>query len=121
MLDASLPGGLVDGAGDLPYAQTMAFTTLMLLQLFNVVNARSDERNAFAHLVTNGWPWGAIGLALLLQFLVVYVPPRRRAFGTVPLGAGDWARRVAVGTAVLWLREAEKLVSRARHGGEIDR
>ena len=42
VLDASLPGGLVAGTGDLRYAQTMAFTTLMLFQLFNVFNARSD-------------------------------------------------------------------------------
>ena len=27
VLDASLPGGIVEGTGDLPYAQTMAFTT----------------------------------------------------------------------------------------------
>ena len=31
----------------LRYAQTMAFTTLMLFQLFNVFNARSDETSAF--------------------------------------------------------------------------
>ncbi len=47
VLDASLPGGLIEGSGDMRYAQTMAFTTLMLFQLFNVFNARSDERSAF--------------------------------------------------------------------------
>ena len=33
----------------------MAFTTLMLFQLFNVFNARSDERSAFEGLFTNHW------------------------------------------------------------------
>ena len=33
VLDASLPGGFVEGSGDLRYAQTMAFTTLMLFQI----------------------------------------------------------------------------------------
>ena len=47
VLDASLPGGFVEGSGDLRYAQTMAFTTLVLFQMFNVLNARSDERSAF--------------------------------------------------------------------------
>src|SRR6185369_13519926 len=42
-LDAALPGGLVHGTGSLRYAQTMAFTTLILFQLFNVFNARSDR------------------------------------------------------------------------------
>ncbi len=87
VLDASLPGGFVEGAGDLRYAQTMAFTTLMLFQMFNVVNARSDERSAFAHLFTNGWLWGAIVVSVVLQMLVVYVPFLQRAFGTVALSA----------------------------------
>jgi Ca2+-transporting ATPase len=116
VLDASLPGGLVDGTGNLPYAQTMAFNTLVLAQLFNVLNARSDERSAFAHLFTNRWVWGSIALAVLLQLLVVYAPPLRRAFGTVALGPGDWLRCVAAASAVLWVREASKLVTRARAG-----
>src|SRR6185312_13562859 len=53
VLDASLPGGLVHGAGSLRHAQTMAFTTLMLFQLFNVFNARSEEESAFLGLFSN--------------------------------------------------------------------
>ena len=44
VIDASLPGGLIEGSGSMRYAQTMAFTTLMTFQLFNTFNARSDER-----------------------------------------------------------------------------
>ncbi|MCC6984491.1 MAG: cation-translocating P-type ATPase, partial [Bauldia sp.] len=36
VLDAALPGGLIEGTGTLAYGQTMAFTTLTLFQLFNV-------------------------------------------------------------------------------------
>ena len=114
VLDASLPGGFVEGSGELPYARTMAFTTLMLFQLFNVINARSDERSAFAHLFTNRWLWGAIGVSLALQVVVLYTPALQRAFGTVGLGAGDWLRCLAAASSVLWLREASKLVTRAR-------
>ena len=64
VLDASLPGGLIEGSGNMRYAQTMAFTTLMLFQLFNVFNARSDERSAFGGLFKNHWLWAAIGLSL---------------------------------------------------------
>jgi Ca2+-transporting ATPase len=113
VLDASLPGGVIEGSGDLPYAQTMAFTTLMLFQIFNVFNARSDERSAGVHLFTNRALWGALGLSLALQALVLYVPALQRAFGTVGLSAGDWLRCVAVASSVLWLREANKLVTRA--------
>ena len=57
VLDASLPGGLIAGSGDLTYARTMAFTTLMLFQLFNVFNARSDEASAFRDLFANRFCW----------------------------------------------------------------
>jgi Ca2+-transporting ATPase len=112
VLDASLPGGFVTGSGDLQYAQTMAFTTLMLFQIFNVLNARSDEQSAFVHLVTNRWLWAAIGGSIALQVFVVYVPFLQRAFGTVALSARDWGFCVAVASSVLWLREASKLVAR---------
>jgi Ca2+-transporting ATPase len=114
VLDASLPGGWVDGSGDLRYAQTMAFTTLMLFQIFNVVNARSDERSAFVHLFTNGWLWAALGGSLALQLLVVYVPFLQRAFGTTGLRGTDWLLCAAVASVVLWLREMSKLIARAR-------
>ena len=112
VLDAALPGGLVEGTGSVPYAQTMAFTTLMLAQLFNVLNARSEERSAFVRPFTNRWLWGAIALSLALQLLVLHVPALQRAFGTVPLSAGDWLRCTAAASAVLWLREAGKLAAR---------
>ena len=53
VLDASLPGGLIAGSGDLRYAQTMAFTTLVLFSLFTVFNARSDHQSAFIGLFSN--------------------------------------------------------------------
>ena len=117
VLDAALPGGLIEGSGSMPYAQTMAFTTLTLFQIFNVVNARSDERSAFVRLFTNRWLWSAVGLSVALQVAVVYVPFLQRAFGTVALSGGDWLRCVAVASLVLWLRELGKLVARAARRG----
>jgi Ca2+-transporting ATPase len=113
VLDYALPGGLLEGLGELPYARTMAFTTLMLFQLFNVPNARSDERSAFHDLFRNPWLWAAIALSLLLQFLVVYAPFMQPAFGTVALGLNDWLLCAVVASSVLWLREISKLVVRA--------
>jgi Ca2+-transporting ATPase len=113
VLDASLPGGYVRGSGDIRYAQTMAFTTLMLFQIFNVINARSDERSAFAGLFTNRWLLAAIALSIALQGAVVYVPFLQQAFGTSALTAADWARCTVVASSVLWFRELAKLAVRA--------
>ena len=113
VLDASLPDGFIAGAGSLRYAQTMAFTTLMLFQIFNVINARSDERSAFAQLFVNAWLWAAIAGSIVLQILVVHVPLLQRAFGTTDLSGRDWLFCAAVASSVLWLRELSKLVTRA--------
>ena len=111
VLDASLPGGLIDGAGSVRYAQTMAFTTLMLFQIFNVVNARSDVQSAFVHLFSNRWLWAAIGGSVALQVIVVYTPALQEAFGTVPLSGSDWMVCGGVASSVLWLREISKLLT----------
>jgi Ca2+-transporting ATPase len=113
-IDASLPGGLVEGSGDLRHAQTMAFTTLMMFQLFNVFNARSDETSAFKGLFLNRWLWGAVGLSLALHVAVVYTPFLQQAFSTSSLSAGDWVRCAAAASSVLWLRELSKAARRRR-------
>lgn len=113
VLDASLPGGLIEGSGTVVYAQTMAFTTLTMFQLFNVLNARSDERSAFEGLFINQWLWAAIGLSLLLHVAVIYVPVLQQAFSTTSLSARDWLHCAAVASSVLWLRELSKIAMRA--------
>ncbi len=113
ILDASLPGGMIAGSGSLRYAQTMAFTTLMLFQLFNVFNARSDEQSAFAGFFRNRYLWSALGLSLALHGAAIYVPFLQNAFSTVTLSAGDWLRCAVVASSVLWLREGSKIVTRA--------
>jgi Ca2+-transporting ATPase len=112
VLDASLPGGLIEGTGDIRYGQTMAFTTLVFFSLFAVFSARSDERSAFSDLFTNRWLWGAVLLSLLLQIAVIYVPFLQQAFSTIALDAGDWLLCCGVGSTVLWLRELSKFALR---------
>jgi Ca2+-transporting ATPase len=114
VVDASLPGGLIEGSGTIVYGQTMAFTTLTLFQLFNVFNARSDERSAFSQLFANGWLWAAVGFSLALHAAVVYAPFLQQAFSTVGLSTADWLLCTAVASSVLWAREVSKLVGRPR-------
>ena len=111
-LDLRLPGGLIPGTGDIVEARTMAFTTLVLAQLFNCFNARSDRISAFHDLFTNRLLWGAIGLSVLLQVAVVQVPFLYEAFGTTPLSAADWLICTGLASIVLWADEAKKLISR---------
>src|SRR4029079_11753985 len=102
----------IAGTGDMAYGRTMAFTTLILFQMFNVFNARSDTHSVFYQLFHNPWLFGAVALSLLLQVGVIYVPFLQRAFDTVPLRASDWLTSVLVASSVLWLRELSKAVRR---------
>lgn len=112
VLDAALPGGLIEGHKSLAHGQTMAFTTLTLYQLVNLFNARSDKASAFAGLLKNSWLWAAVALSLLLHACVLYLPPLQAAFSTVSLSVADWLRCALVASSVLWLREMSKLAIR---------
>jgi Ca2+-transporting ATPase len=113
VLDASLPGGLIEGDGDMRYAQTMAFTTLMMFQLFNVFNARSDVQSAFHGLFRNRWLLLAVGCSLVLHIAVIYAPFLQQAFSTMSLSSSDWLSCAAAASSVLWLRELSKLITRS--------
>lgn len=112
VLDACLPGGFIEGSGNIDYARTMAFTTLTFFQLFNVFNARSDTRSLFDGLFANRWLWAAIGVSLCLHAVVLYVPVMQQAFSTTALGIGDWIICAAVASSVLVLREITKFFAR---------
>jgi Ca2+-transporting ATPase len=111
-LDLTLAGGLLGGSGDIDEARTMAFTTLVVAQLFNCFNARSDRTSAFHRLFANRLLWGAIALSALLQVAVVQLRFLNEPFGTTPLALTQWATCVGLASIVLWANEAKKLLGR---------
>ncbi|WP_369375707.1 cation-translocating P-type ATPase [Promicromonospora sp. Populi] len=114
-IDIFLPDGLVEGSDSLTVARTAGFTTLVLAQLFNVLNSRSETRSAFHRMFVNRWLWGAIGLGVVLQVAVVQVPFLQVAFGTASLDLAHWGVAVAMASSVLWFDELRKLLWRSRH------
>ena len=112
-LDLRLPGGIIDGSGTVVEGRTMAFTTLVLAQLFNCLNARSDRTSAFHGLFTNRWLWAAVTVSLALQVAVVHAPALNDAFDTTPLTFGEWAICTGLASAVLAASEARKLAARS--------
>ena len=122
VLDAYYPGGLVTlfatgtapNAHDEALARTMAFTTLMMYQLFDVYNCRSRRRSAFIGFLDNKWLLVAIAFSLGTHILVIYVPALQAAFHTVPLSARDWMVATAVASSLLIALEIAKIFLRAR-------
>jgi Ca2+-transporting ATPase len=111
-LDLRLDGGFLGGSGSVDEARTMAFTTLVLAQLFNCFNARSDRTTALRGLFTNRWLWGAIALSLALQIAVVQMTFFNDAFETVPLALDDWLICAGLASVVLLADELRKVVGR---------
>ncbi|QDG94350.1 cation-translocating P-type ATPase (plasmid) [Rhizobium sp. NIBRBAC000502774] len=111
-IDLYLPGGLIEGSQSLEQARTAGFTVLVLAQLFNCFNARSETTSAFRHLFANRWLWVAIGVSVILQIAVVNIGPLNVAFGTVPLPFEQWLVCIALGSSVLWFGEIRKWTMR---------
>jgi Ca2+-transporting ATPase len=113
VLDAGLPGGLIEGTGDVAHARTLAFHTLVLFSVVGVFSARSDTTPAWRGMFANRWLWAAVALALSLQALVLHVPALQRAFSTVPLSPRDWLVALAVASTGVVARELQKAAFRA--------
>jgi magnesium-transporting ATPase (P-type) len=111
-LDLELPGGLVGGSGSIESARTMVFTTVVVAQIFNAFNARSDSVSAFVRPFDNRLLWAAAVLTLVSQIAVVHAPPLQRAFDTDPLDLGQWTICIGLASAVLWVDEIRKLIHR---------
>ena len=112
-IDLFLPGGLFEGHADLTLARTAGFNVLVLAQLFNCFNARSETRSAFSGLFANRWLWAAVVLSAMLQVAVIHLEWLNRAFGTVPLSIEQWGVCIAMASGVLWFSELRKWALRA--------
>jgi magnesium-transporting ATPase (P-type) len=118
-LDIELEGGMLGGSGDIETARTMAFTTVVLAQVFNALSSRSAHVSAFVHLFANRVLWLSIVLTVALQVAVVHLPPLNNAFETVPLDAGRWAICTALAAVVLLVEEIHKLIARSRRPARL--
>lgn len=94
---------------NLVHAQTVAFSTLMFFQMFNVLNCRSEFNSLFKiGIFTNMKLWGAILISVFLQILVIHTP-LSAFFKTMPLTLIDWASIILVSSSVFIIVEIYKL------------
>ena len=90
-------------------AQTLAVTTLALMQAFYLLNCRSLKEGFWKMgLFTNPLVYVGILLLFLLQVALVHLPPLQGLFHTTALDAGEWIKAIAVSLLVLPIVSLEK-------------
>jgi Ca2+-transporting ATPase len=98
-------------SGDVTKAMTLAFTTFVLFQFFNIFNARAENHSAFnRQFFSNGKLWLALFAVLVLQVVAVHWGPAQAIFDTVDLTAVEWGIAFALASTTLLLEEARKLL-----------
>ncbi|HEX7056585.1 MAG TPA: calcium-translocating P-type ATPase, SERCA-type [Bacilli bacterium] len=77
-------------SGDLAYAQTVAFATLVMAQLIHVFDCRSTSSVFHRNPLQNKYLVVAVISSVALLAAVLYVPSLQPIFRTVALGVREW-------------------------------
>lgn len=90
-------------------ALTLAFTTFVLFQFFNIFNARNENGTAFnSHFFGNRMLWLSLAGVIALQLVAVNWAPAQQLFGTAQLTFEQWLLAFGVASLVLVLEETRK-------------
>jgi Ca2+-transporting ATPase len=109
------PWGLSDPEMVLTEARTMVFITLVLLQLVNAFNCRSDYLSLFRVGV-----WGnrllilAVVVSLAMMVMVIEWDPLSNLFHTTPLRWQDWLVAAGLSLTLVPVVELTKWIVRRR-------
>lgn len=98
---------------DITRARTIAFTTMAVFQIFNVLNSRSMKESIFGlPFFSNKYILGSMLLSFLLSILTVSLPFMRAIFHTSPLSMIDWLKIILTSLSIIVVVEIEKLIRR---------
>jgi Ca2+-transporting ATPase len=94
---------------DRPEWQTMIFTSLAFMQVFQALASRSAQDSLFkAGLLSNPLLAGMALLVVVLQMMVIYIPALASFFEVIPLSGCDLSIAAAAGIVVFGVMELEK-------------
>jgi Ca2+-transporting ATPase len=97
----------------LNHARTIAVTTMVFFQFFQVWNARSERESIFTlNPFTNMFLFLGLVGSILAHICVMYIPAAEWLFSFVPMSFFDWIFVVVVASSVILLVEAEKAIRR---------
>jgi len=94
-------------------AVTLSLTVLVVIEMFNAMNAISDEASLLQMPpYKNKWLIVAIIFSVTLHCVILYIPFFNNIFGIMPLDAKEWGLVIIFSAPVVLLDEVIKLYAR---------
>jgi magnesium-transporting ATPase (P-type) len=105
----------LDTTGSLVRAQTVALTTMVVFQMFQAGNARSETTSLLRISPwSNRFLFAATAAALGLHVAALYLAPTQYVLRVEPIELGAWLRIAVVAASILVVMEAHKAYVRRR-------
>ena len=100
-------------------ANTMAFATLTMCQLFHAFNVRSEDRSLFAQGPLSNPAMNRAFLAgMAMELSVLLLPPLQRVFSVTPMDPRQWFWVLVLAIAPIPVCELGKALRRGKPSGE---
>ena len=96
-------------------AQTVALTTMVVFQVFQAGNSRSETESVFRrNPFSNKLLFLATIAALGIHIAALYLPPTQYVLRVEPIELGAWLRIIAIATSIIIAMEIHKALRRRR-------
>ncbi len=105
----------LNDSGSLIQAQTVALTTMVVFQVFQAGNARSETESVFRrNPFSNKFLFVATAAALGIHVAALYLPATQYVLRVEPIGLDAWVRLVVTATSIIVAMELHKALRTRR-------
>jgi Ca2+-transporting ATPase len=100
----------------LEYPRTLAFSSLIVAEMMNAYNCRSESISVFKKKISdNYFLLLAVGISMGCNLFVIYFEPANDLFRITPLDGLDWLMVLLIASPRIWSEEIIKLYWRKAH------
>jgi len=96
-------------AKSLVKAQTIVFITMVLMEMINAYNSRTDGSLFKINIFANQWLNLAVLSSIVSTALIIQIPAISRIFGTTVLSLTDWLMAIVLSLSVFLVSEMAKV------------
>ncbi|MBN2152582.1 MAG: cation-translocating P-type ATPase [Candidatus Lokiarchaeota archaeon] len=100
----------------LEYPRTLAFSSLIVAEMMNAYNCRSESISIFKKKISdNYFLLLAVAISMVCNLFVIYFPPAYAVFRIQPLDWMDWVIVLIIASPRIWSEEIIKIYWRRAH------